>query len=136
MEALRQYVTATTELRPKDSTRLFVAIVKPHKPVVSCTIARWLWETLKLAGVDVSIFAAHSVRGAATSAAAGSGVQSQCSGTFTTNHLMTLLLGELFCLHLFHQVRPELFGRLCIVDISNMYSTSPDILATNNTIDM
>jgi len=74
VETLRHYESATYELRPKDTTSLFVAIVKPHKPVASCTIARWLRETLKLAGIDVSIFAGHSVRGAATSAAAGSGV--------------------------------------------------------------
>lgn len=39
-----------------DSSKLFVAIKKPHKPVASCTITRWLKKTLKLAGIDVSIF--------------------------------------------------------------------------------
>ena len=48
--------------------------MKPHKPVSSATIARWLREVLRLAGIDVSIFSAHSVRGASTSAAAGAGV--------------------------------------------------------------
>ena len=51
-----------------------MAIKKPHKPVASCTIARWLKITLGLAGIDVSIFSGHSVRGASTSAAAGAGV--------------------------------------------------------------
>ena len=51
-----------------------MAIKKPHNPVASCTIARWLKETLRLAGIDVSIFSGHSVRGASTSAAAGAGV--------------------------------------------------------------
>ena len=64
----------TAELRPKDTTKLFVAIVKPHKPIASCTIARWLWEMLKLAGIDVSIISGHSVRGASTYAAAGAGI--------------------------------------------------------------
>ena len=50
-----------------------MTIKKPHKPVASCTIARWLKEMLKLAGIDVSIFSGHSVRGASTSAAAGAG---------------------------------------------------------------
>ena len=49
-------------------------IRKPHKPVASCIIARWLKETLRLAGIDVSIFSGHSVRGASTSAAAGAGI--------------------------------------------------------------
>ena len=74
VETLRQYESVTASLRPKDTTRLFVAVVKPHKPVASCTITCWLRETLKLAGIDVSIFAGHSVRGASTSAAASSGV--------------------------------------------------------------
>ena len=71
---LRQYEAVTATLRPSDSSRLFVAIKKPHNPVASCTIARWLKETLRLAGIDVSIFSGHSVRGASTSAAAGAGV--------------------------------------------------------------
>ena len=40
----------------------------------SATIAHWLREVLKLAGIDVSIFYGHSVRGASVSAAAGAGI--------------------------------------------------------------
>jgi len=72
VETLRQYEAATATLRG-DSCKLFVTIKKPHKPVASCTIARWLKEMLKLAGIDVSIFSGHSVGGASTSAAAGAG---------------------------------------------------------------
>ena len=71
--ALRQYQKVTTSLR-KESTHLFVAIVKPHKPVAPCTIARWLKEVLKLSGFDTNIFTAHSTRSASSSAAADSGV--------------------------------------------------------------
>ena len=63
----------TSSLRPRNTNKLLVAIVKPHKPVASCTIARWLRETLRLAEIDASIFAGHSTRGASTSAAAGAG---------------------------------------------------------------
>ena len=73
VETLRQYEAATATLR-SDSCKLFVAIKKPHNPVASCTIARWLKEMLKLAGIDVSTFSGHSVRGASTSAAAGAGL--------------------------------------------------------------
>ena len=51
-----------------------MAIVKPHKPVSPCTIARWLKEVLKLSGIDVSVFTAYSTRSASASAAADSGV--------------------------------------------------------------
>ena len=73
VEILKQYEKSTAVLQPKDVNKLFVAIKKPHQPVASCTIARWLKETLRLAGIDVSIFSGHSVRGASTSAAAGAG---------------------------------------------------------------
>ena len=71
VEILRQYERATAGLHLKDTDKLFVAIRKSHQQVVSCTIVRWLKETLKLAGTDASIF---SVRGALTSAAAGAGI--------------------------------------------------------------
>ena len=63
----------TSPLR-KESDQLFVSIIKPHEPVAPCTIARWLKEVLKLSGVDVSMFTAHSTRSASASAAADSGV--------------------------------------------------------------
>ena len=44
VETLRQYQKVTASLR-KESTHLFVAIVKPHKPVAPCTIVRWYCQT-------------------------------------------------------------------------------------------
>ena len=66
-------MSVTSPLR-KESDQLFVAIIKPHKAVVPCTIARWLKEVLKLSDVDVSMFTAHSTRSASVTAAADSGV--------------------------------------------------------------
>ena len=67
---LRQYLTVTSPLHPEGAVKLFVAIIKPHNPVSSSSIARWLKETLQQAGIDVGIFGAHSVRGASSSSAA------------------------------------------------------------------
>ena len=64
----------TSPLRLGDQQELFLAIVKPHKPVSSCTIARWLKCVLGDSGIDISMFAAHSVREASSSAAAMAGV--------------------------------------------------------------
>ena len=36
--------------------------------VTTSTIARWLKEVLRLSGIDVSVYMAHSLRGAAASA--------------------------------------------------------------------
>ena len=74
VETLRRYEAVTLPLRPHNTNRLFIALVKPHKSVTSATIARWLREVLRLSGIDVSIFSGHSVRGASTSAAAGVGI--------------------------------------------------------------
>ena len=54
--------------------KLFVAIVKPHNPESSATIARWLKDVLQQAGIDIWIFGAHSIRGASSSGAATAGV--------------------------------------------------------------
>ena len=48
--------------------------MKPYNPVAPCTIACWLKEVLKMPGIDISIFTAHSTRGASASAAADSGI--------------------------------------------------------------
>ena len=47
--------------------------MKPHKPVTSDTIARWVKTVLSLAGID-GVFTAHSTRGGSASAAARAGV--------------------------------------------------------------
>ena len=57
-----------------ESDHHFVAMVKPHKPVASCTIAQWLKEMLKFSGIEVSIFKAHSTRSVSVSTAAESGI--------------------------------------------------------------
>ena len=75
VHTLRHYLYVTDTLRKSTSTsRLLLAIIKPHNPVAPCTIARWLKEVLKLSGVDTSIFTAHSTRGASSSVAADSGI--------------------------------------------------------------
>nr|CAI5853777.1 unnamed protein product [Callosobruchus analis] len=53
---------------------LFVTFKKPHHPASTQTISRWLKATLKLSGVDVNLFGAHSTRHASTSSAARKGV--------------------------------------------------------------
>ena len=53
---------------------MFLAVVRPHKPVCSSTLARWLKSLLDKAGIDTSIFKAHSTRSAAASAAASTGI--------------------------------------------------------------
>ena len=60
-----------------DNDQLFISIIKPHGPVTSSTIARWLKEVMAAAGIDTSTVKAHSVRSASTSAASMQGVTLQ-----------------------------------------------------------
>ena len=73
---LKRYEKVTKNLRQKAENTpnlLFISYVKPHKPVTSATIARWVKTVLSLAGI-YGVFTAHSTRGASTSAVARAGV--------------------------------------------------------------
>ena len=78
VQTLRAYEARTAEFRTPISglaqTKLFLSWISKHAPVTSSTIARWLRTCLLEAGIDTSVFKAHSVRGAACSTAAWAGV--------------------------------------------------------------
>lgn len=77
VETLNSYMKRTEPLRKlegKTVNQLLIACIKPHQPVSSSTIARWLKTMLEQAGIDTAIFKAHSTRGASVSAAALKGV--------------------------------------------------------------
>ena len=76
VRSLSLYLERTRQLRGSVD-QLFIAIIKPHLPVTSSTIARWLKKVISDAGIDTNIFKAHSVRSAATSAAANQGVTTE-----------------------------------------------------------
>ena len=73
---LRVYEGATKKWRSPDMkpNLLFLALNKPHKPVTSASIARWIKELLTDAGVDTDKFSAHSTRAAASSSAKAAGL--------------------------------------------------------------
>ena len=62
--SLKNYLMRTDGVQ---SDKLFLSHVKPYGSVKSCTIARWLKEILRSAGLGE--FRAHSTRGVAVSAA-------------------------------------------------------------------
>ena len=71
VEVIRAYIARSEPWRGKKTgfSQLFLGMNKPHKPISVTTISRWIKNTLELAGVDISVFQAHSVRGAASSKA-------------------------------------------------------------------
>ena len=70
MHTVLFYIEKTRSIRK--SNKLFVSYVTFDK-VTTSTIARWLKLVLQAAGIDTSVFKAHSFRGAAASAAFSSG---------------------------------------------------------------
>ena len=75
VKALQVYEKCTASFRTGESkSTLFLSWIRKHEPVSSSTIARWLRTCLQDADVDTGTFKAHSVRGAACSTAAWSGV--------------------------------------------------------------
>lgn len=73
----RVYEARTRDFRPVDSFKpdsLYQSYTQPQKPVTSATLARWTKVSSKEAGIGITIFTAHSVRGAPTEAAANKGI--------------------------------------------------------------
>ena len=51
-----------------------LSIKSPHAPIGASTVARWIKDFLGDAGIDTSIYLAHSTRGAAASKAVAAGL--------------------------------------------------------------
>ena len=73
ISCLRKYITMT----PQQKEQLLLSYINPHKPVVTCTIARWLKMIMAKSGIDVSVYKAHSTRSASTSKAKTQGVTTE-----------------------------------------------------------
>ena len=72
-ETLSDYLRRTENIR-NDSDKVFISYLKPHKEVCKSTISRWIKTFLGIAGIDITMFSAHSTRAASSSAAKASGV--------------------------------------------------------------
>ena len=78
---LNKYIDATKDLRKSDV--LLISYQKPHSPVTTDTIARWLKTVLHNSGIDIDVYSAHSTRSAASSTAAANG----CTINDIMNHV-------------------------------------------------
>lgn len=65
---LEEYIRRTKNVR-QSVKRLFISFLKPHRPVTSSTISRWIKTIMSNSGIDIKKFQSHSVRGASTSTA-------------------------------------------------------------------
>lgn len=58
-----------TEVCRKDYRATFLGLIKPHKPVTSSTVSRWIADMIGQSDIDTVIFKFHWPRSAATSKA-------------------------------------------------------------------
>jgi hypothetical protein len=72
---LERYVNLTRSFREsRPPSSLILGIKSPHAPIGASSIARWIKSVLADAGVDTSVYSAHSTRGASASKAKSSGL--------------------------------------------------------------
>lgn len=71
---LISYVRKTSTLRTSNQDKLFISVRKPHSNISSQRLSQWIKDTLKMSGLDTSIFTGHSTRHAATSKAKTLGI--------------------------------------------------------------
>ncbi|KAK3101242.1 hypothetical protein FSP39_002051 [Pinctada imbricata] len=93
VDCLNEYLVRTEQFRlSDDSDPLLLSFIKPHNSIKPCTVARWLRMVMKDAGIDTSIFKAHSTRSASSSKVHNMGVSTadimktanwSCQSTFT-----------------------------------------------------
>ncbi|KAM4772440.1 integrase/recombinase xerD homolog [Rhinophrynus dorsalis] len=69
VRCLQEYELRTAAFRSPALSQLLLSFCYPHLPVSAATLARWVRWIMQLAGIDVSLFGAHSTRGAMASKA-------------------------------------------------------------------
>ncbi|XP_031348434.1 uncharacterized protein LOC116174634 [Photinus pyralis] len=72
--ALKKYIQLTNNIRKVEQDFLFLTAKAPHNLASKQTLSRWVKELLKKAGIDTSMFQAHSTRHSASSAALRQGL--------------------------------------------------------------
>ena len=67
------YIEKTKNIRD-NIDKLLISYQKPHGAISSSTISKWIKSTLSKAGIDTTIFKAHSTRSASSSSVMDKGV--------------------------------------------------------------
>ena len=67
VSCLKYYFDETFKFRRDNSSNPILSFKSPHSPIGASSVGRWIKSFLGDAGVDTSIYSAHSTRGAASS---------------------------------------------------------------------
>ncbi len=97
---MNAYLDRTDGLRGANSKQFFITHGNPHNDASRASIRRWITDVLRDAGLDLTIFKAHSTRSASTSAASISNVPLDtilrtggwsCANTFNTFYKLPIV---------------------------------------------
>ena len=69
VKSLLSYLERPKLLANDDVREIVISYGKPHRPLGSDTLSRWIKDELELSGTDANVFAAHSCRSASVSKA-------------------------------------------------------------------
>ena len=69
VDTLKEYLKRTRAMRPKGTSNLFITTTKPFRKASLDTISNWAKRLLRSAGIDLSVYGAHSTRAASPSSA-------------------------------------------------------------------
>ena len=119
VHCLQCYMARTRSFRPvmgpTTHNQLLLSFHRPHRPVKSCSIARWFRYILGSAAIDTAVFKGHSTRAASQSKARAGGVpleevlkMADWSGTST----FARFYYRSFAIEIFRR-KYKLRGRLC-----------------------
>ena len=71
---MEEYIERRKLLVEENVAQLLITVGKPHKPATRNTVARLVKQELTVAGIDTSIYKAHSCRSASSSKAKEIGI--------------------------------------------------------------
>ena len=101
---LRVYVAKRDSLLEVDVQPFFITHQRPYHAAAKDTLARWVKQTLRLAGVDTDCFGPHSCRSASSSKAFATGAslhsilksgQWSTAGTFYKHYRKQILTSDI-----------------------------------------
>lgn len=74
VSSLKCYIARTAKLRSKKTKPVFLSCKKPHRAICAATVASILNKSIRLAGLDDSIYSAKSFRPSGATAAIEAGI--------------------------------------------------------------
>ena len=112
---MKRYIFVTGGFRNESTnSSLILGLRSPHPPIGASTIGRWIKLLLSEAGVDTTIYSAHSTRGASATKAVSAGLSIESilrTGSWASE--------SVFSRHYNRPINKEAFGEVILAGETN-----------------